>query len=154
MLRHAIQSGWAAASRRDYELMFVRYAPDVEYEATAGIQSLDFPAAVRGQAAMAEIIAALSDVWDEWEFEPIFLVDAGDRMVSLGRFHAHGRASTVRLDSPWAQVLTFRNGLVAREQDVEDWGRALTLARLDPARHPSLLNHPAAGSPSATTGTQ
>ena len=30
LLRRAVVSGWAAFNRGDYELMLVRYAPDVE----------------------------------------------------------------------------------------------------------------------------
>lgn len=144
LLRRSIESGWAAASRRDYDLMFIRYAADVDYEATAGIQSLDFPAAVRGRDAMADVIKALSEVWDEWHFDPVFFVDAGDRMVNLGRFHAHGSTSGVRLDSPWAQVLTFRDGLVIREKDVEDWAQALAIAGVNRDEYAWMMEHPAA----------
>lgn len=36
LLRRNVVSGWAAASRRDFELMLVRYAPDVEVEFDPG----------------------------------------------------------------------------------------------------------------------
>ena len=36
---HAV-SGWAAISRRDYDLTFVRYMHDVVYESTAGFRRL------------------------------------------------------------------------------------------------------------------
>jgi hypothetical protein len=46
-LRHAIPSGWAALQRRDFEPMLVRYAPDILFEADAGMQTLGVPAAAR-----------------------------------------------------------------------------------------------------------
>jgi len=60
-LRHPVVSGHAAAQRRDFELMLVRYAPDVVFEADAGLQTLGVPASAQGRAEMARVVVEVQD---------------------------------------------------------------------------------------------
>jgi hypothetical protein len=69
-LRHAVASGWAAVQRRDFELMLVRYAPSVVYDADAGLQALGVPGSARGRAEMASVLGEILDVFDRFELAP------------------------------------------------------------------------------------
>jgi hypothetical protein len=48
ILRRESISAYAAFNRRDFELMLVRYAPDVEFEFDPGLQTLDLSGTFRG----------------------------------------------------------------------------------------------------------
>ena len=63
---------------------------------------------------------------------PSSVVDLGDRVLVLGRFHLPGTASGLEFDPELAQLTTFQNGLVARDQLFFGWGKGLEAAGLDP----------------------
>lgn len=132
-VRRAVVSGWAAAQRRDFELMLLRYAPDVLYDADAGFQALGVPGAARGRAEMANVLVELLDVWDRQELAPVLVVDLARSLIVLGRTRVHGPASGIELDLEIAQLLTLERGLVTRERDFNHWDDALRAASLDPA---------------------
>jgi ketosteroid isomerase-like protein len=131
ILRRGLLSGWAASSRRDFELVVVRYAPDVEVEFDPGIQTLGVGGTFRGHEGMVEAYRELLEAWDQ-ELEPTCVLDLGDRMLCLGFFRSHAHASGVQLEREVAQLLTMREGLVARDQAFFGWDEGLRAASLDP----------------------
>ena len=116
LVRRGTVSGWAAFSRRDFELMTVRYAPDVEFQFSPGLQTLGLNATYRGRAAMLDGLRELAAEWDPIELDPAYVVDLGDVVVNLGYIRARGRTSGVRVDTELAQVLVLRQGLVASDR--------------------------------------
>ena len=86
LLRRQLVSGWAAFNRRDFKLMLVRYAPDVEYEVDPGLQTLIGGGAFVGHLGIRDGFAELAKDWDWWETEPLYMLDFGDRLVNLGFF--------------------------------------------------------------------
>ncbi len=137
-VRHAVASGWAAVQRRDFELMLVRYAPSVVYDADAGLQALGVPGSARGRAEMASVLAEILDVFDRFELAPALVVDLGESLIVLGASRVHGRGSGIELETQVAQLLTLEGGLVVSERDFFRWDDALRAAALDPA----VLNLP------------
>jgi hypothetical protein len=132
-LRHAVVSGWAAVQRRDFELMLVRYAPSVVFDADAGLQALGVPGSARGRAEMASVLAEILDVFDRFELAPALVVDLGNCLIVLGASRVHGQGSGIELETQVAQLLTLERGLVVRERDFFRWDDALRAAALDPA---------------------
>jgi len=132
-LNHALISGWAAVQRRDFELMLVRYAPGIVFEADAGLQALGVPGSARGRDEMAEVLVEILEVFDRLELVPVVYIDLGDSLIVLGASRIHGRGSGIELETEVAQVLTIERGLVAHERDFFSWEDALRAAGLDPA---------------------
>jgi ketosteroid isomerase-like protein len=132
LLRRALLSGWAAFNRRDFELMLVRYAPDVEFEFPPGQQTLGLSGTFRGHEAMADGLSELAEDWASLELEPAYNLDLGDRVLSLGFFCVRGRASGVQLEQQFAQLATLREGLVVRDHVWYRWEEGLRAAGLDP----------------------
>ena len=111
--------------------MLVRYAPDVEFEFDPGQQTLGLSGTFRGHQGILEGLRQLADGLDI-SFEPAYALDLGDRVLALGFQHAHGRASGVQLEQEFAQLVTLREGLVARDQAWFRWEDGLRAAGLDP----------------------
>jgi hypothetical protein len=130
-LRRAILSGWAAANRRDFELILVRYAPDVEVEFFPGLQALDIGSTFRGHAGVVEGYGKLAEVWDTMELGPACFLDLGDRMLSFGHLRSHARASGVPLEQEIAILYTVPEGFVTHEQAFPSWEEGLRAAGLD-----------------------
>ena len=132
VLRRAAVSGWAAFARRDFELMLVRIAPDVEVEFQPGLQTLDFAGTYHGHAGLVEGLSKLFEVLDALKAEPGYILDLGNRILNLVVIRTRARASGVLLEQKVAQLLTAREGLVAREQSFFSWEEGMRAAGLDP----------------------
>jgi hypothetical protein len=130
-LRRAVRSGWAAGNRRDFELVLVRYASDVEVAFDPGFQTLGVGEPARGHRAMVEAWRTLFEAWDA-EAEPCYIVDLRDRLLSLVFVRTQGRASGVKLDREVAQLATVRDGLISRDQLFFGWEEGLRAAGLNP----------------------
>src|SRR5919198_1844 len=132
LLRRATISAGAAYYRRDFELALVRYAPDVEYEFNPGLQTLGLGGTFQGHEGMLEAFGKLAEAWESWELEPTYVVDLGDRLLTLGFNRSHARASGVQLEQEFAQLVTMREGLVAHHIAFFSWEEGLRAAGLDP----------------------
>lgn len=132
LLHRSFISGWAAYVRGDLKLMLVRYAPDVEFEFAPGQQTLGLGGTFHGHEGIVRGLRDLAEGWLSWRLEPAYLLDLGDQLITLGFVRARARASGVELESEFAQLLTVRDGLVAREQGWSTWDEAMRAAALDP----------------------
>lgn len=134
----AALSGWGAASRRDWDLVATRYAPDVEIVwddefAALGVGSY------HGHAGMREMSAAISDAWERWEMVPRAVIDLGDRVLTLGTLRLPGNASGLEMETELAQLCVLRRALVARENEYFGWDKGLAAAGVDPEEIRPLL---------------
>jgi ketosteroid isomerase-like protein len=136
ILRSGNISGWAAFNRGDFELMLVRYAPDVEFEFDPGEQALGLSGTFRGHEEMAKALGELREAWGQFGLEPAYVLDLGDRVLALGFQHARGHASGVRLQQEVAQLVTVREGLVTRDVHFFTWEEGGRAAGLDPGAIP------------------
>jgi ketosteroid isomerase-like protein len=131
-LRRSVVSGHDAASRRDYELMLVRYTPDVEVAADTGFEALGLGGTFRGHDGFVEWIQAFGETWERWEVRPAAVLDLRDQLLVLGAFRLPGNVSGLELDQEFAQLITLRRGLAAQQQEFMSWDRGLRAAGLDP----------------------
>lgn len=151
-LRRQVISGWDAASRRDFELMLVRYAPDVEIDADPDFEALGLGGTfVRGHDGLVQMIQAFQEAWGHWEMHPATLFDLGDRVLVLGTFRLSGAVSGLAFEQEWAQLVTIRRGLVVREQAWLAWDKGLRGAGLEPDAI-TLLSSGKAGQPGSSPG--
>jgi ketosteroid isomerase-like protein len=111
--------------------MLVRYAPDVEFETDPGEQTLGLGGTFRGHEGMIDWFSELAEVWG-MELEPAYVLDLWDRVLCLGFFRPHALASGVELEQELAQLVTVREGLIARDQHFFAWEEGLRAAGLDP----------------------
>ena len=133
LLRRNVLSGWCAYNRRDFELMLVRYASQVEFEFPPGQQTLGLSGTFRGREAMAAALREQIEGWGSLEMELAYVLDLGDRALALGFMHVRGGVSGVRLQGELGQLITAGpEGLAVRDQSWFSWEEALRAAGLDP----------------------
>jgi ketosteroid isomerase-like protein len=102
--------------------------PDVIFDATRRIINPKTYAGIEGIRAM---LAERDEVWGEFRMEPDEFVDAGDRVVVIGRWVGKGRGSGVEVNQPIADVFILHGGRVVRcEIGYSDRGKALEAAGL------------------------
>jgi ketosteroid isomerase-like protein len=132
LVRRQVVSVYAAVNRRDFELLLVRYARDVQVQFDPELEPLGLGGTFRGHDGVLKIIETFGEAWERWELLPAVVLDMGHRFVGLGRFHLPGTASGLEFDREFAQVWTFRGGLVVHEQEFLAWDKGLRAAGLDP----------------------
>ncbi len=131
LLRRAVLSGWSSFDRRDFELNFLYFAPDVEFEFPSGMQTLGLADSYRGHEGRREALNKLFEVWGS-ELEPAYILDLGARLLNLGHWHTRARASGARLEQEIAQLVTVHDGLITRDQQFFSWEEGLRAAGLEP----------------------
>jgi ketosteroid isomerase-like protein len=128
----SVHSGWDAFNRRDFDLMLVRYAPDIEFQFTPGQQTLGLDGTFHGHAGVLAGLGELAEVWDRTTAVPAYVVDLGERALFLGFMQAHAGASGIELEQKFAQLITIRDGLVSHDESYFSWDEGLRAAGLDP----------------------
>lgn len=68
----------------------------------------------RGHAGVRRWFEDWGSAWAEWSFDPSELIDAGDRVIVVGRMTATGRDSGLKVDREDAILYTMRDGLTVR----------------------------------------
>lgn len=117
------------AWNRDEQETVIRFLdPDVVFDAT---RRLINPRTYTGMEGMRAMLADRDEVWEEFRTEPDEFVDAGDRVVVIGRWAGKGKGSGIEVQQPVAHVFTLRGGRVVRwELGYTDRGKALEAAGL------------------------
>jgi len=75
-------------------------------------------------------LAQWTEAFESWSLDVEEVFDAGDQMVVFVRQHAKARQGGPEVEMPFAQVWTFRDGLVARMEMYFDRSEALAAAGL------------------------
>ena len=122
----------AAAGKLDH--VFERFAvPDLEIEPPPLYPDMKV---YRGIAEIRGFYAMLTEVWEEWTFEPGEMEEAGDRLLVHVRLNARGRGSGLELVNDAFHVWTFRDGKIARIKTVLDESEARRTAGLGDLQSP------------------
>lgn len=100
------------AWNRDEQERVIRFLdPDVVFDAT---RRLINPRTYTGMEGMRAMLADRDEVWEEFRTEPDEFVDAGDRVVVIGRWVGRGKGSGIEVQQPVAHVFTLHGGRVVR----------------------------------------
>jgi len=131
-LKRVIRSGWAAAPRKDWELMLTRYSPDVVWGIPEEFEPLGFAESYHGHHGLREGFEQFAEAFESWEIRPDRAIDFGERVLVLGEFRGKARASGVEMAQDFSQLVTLRRGLVVRDQFFYSREQGLRAAGLDP----------------------
>jgi ketosteroid isomerase-like protein len=118
--------GWNAGEGFDPELL----TPDFELVQASSI--IDSAGIFRGRNAVREVMEELQAAFEELDFIPEAIVDAGDdHVLVLVRAHGRGRASGMTMDNHIAHLWTFRDGKAMRLVVYEEQSEALKAVGLE-----------------------
>jgi uncharacterized protein len=122
---------YEAWNRRELQSVLDLFHPDVVWEENLQV----FPGMDRIYRGHEGFLKwdrdAFSEVWESIAVEPLEFIDAGDHVVVLTRLFGRGVGSGVNVDMATCNVLTFRDGKVARRRLYADRADALEAAGLE-----------------------
>jgi ketosteroid isomerase-like protein len=122
IVRHVIEA-WNS-DRQESVIRLID--PEVVLDAT---RRLINPKTYAGMEGMRRMLADRDEVWEEFRLEPDEFLDAGDRVVVIGRWVGKGRGSGIEVQQPVWHVFTLHDGRVIRvELGYTNRGEALEAA--------------------------
>jgi ketosteroid isomerase-like protein len=104
---------FAALNRGDREKAIGFAHPEVVLDATRNVFN---PKTYVGKDGLRQWLADTDDVWEGMHTEQNEFIDAGDRVVVIGRLVGIGKGSGVEVGSPNGTILTIRGGLLIRSE--------------------------------------
>jgi ketosteroid isomerase-like protein len=99
-----------AANRRDLDGLLEELDPAVEWHAGL-FELLGGEATVyRGREGARQAVRELLEAFPDFQLDISEARALGDRVLGIGRIHAHGAASGVEVDSFYAYLVRFKDG--------------------------------------------
>ena len=124
-----VREMYEAFARGGLDRYMEHFTDDVVYRAVAGAP--DEPDLINGRDAVRAWLQDWIDMFDGFRMEPVELIDAGgDTVVAVERFGGHAKLSGVETDQIIGDVITIRNGKIARGHEYATREQALEAAGL------------------------
>ena len=130
LLMRLVRHSYAAANRRDFDLLLTGLDPEFEFRPRGSLIAADLDAVVRGREGYARVWQRTLDAFEDLHIEPEECLDLGDKLLLTLRFEAHGSGSGVPVSQRVFQLLELRRGLVSRVEDFANRAEAVEAAGL------------------------
>ena len=105
------------------------FTDDVDYRTIEG--DIDDSAPMRDKNALRAWLQDWTDTFEEFWFEPLELIDAGeDKVVAVERYGGRAKLSGVETDQTDALLLTIRDKKISRGREYRSREEALEAAGL------------------------
>ena len=111
--------------RGDVEGALAAYDPDVEWDG----RNLPDGKVSRGVDAVIEHVVRWAEQWEDWQYQPLEYLDAGDDVVLITRERGRSKAGLV-MDERHAELYTLRDARIVRRVGYSDPDDALRAAGL------------------------
>ena len=116
---------YAAANRRDFEVVLVGWDPGGEYRPSSELMPPDLEPVFRGHDGYRRLWGYWLDAFEDIRWEPEEMLDFGGQLLVTTQQTGHGSGSGVSVGEPVFQLFTLRRGLVVRQDDFLDRSQAL-----------------------------
>jgi uncharacterized protein len=114
---------WDAYSRGDFDHVLALSDP---YVVMVSLEE----GALYGPDAIRKNYERWREAWEKPETVVEEVIDTGDQVVVIARFHGRGRASGVTVEQRLYEVYTLRNGKILRVDEFSERAEALGAAGL------------------------
>lgn len=129
LLLRLFRQAYAAANRKDFDLLLTGLDPGIEYHSSE-LWQLDFDAVYHGHGGYLEVWRAVLESFEVVRLDPEELLDLGDRVLVTTTLSGHGAGTGLSTSQPHFQLFTLRRGLVVRQDDFRYRAEALKAAGL------------------------
>jgi uncharacterized protein len=124
-----VKLAYEAFARGGLDRWVDHFTDDVDWRSIEG--NIDDVGPIHGKDAVRAWLQDWIDTFDEFWFEPVELIDAGeDKVVVVERYGGRAKLSGVETDQTEAEVFTIRDGKIARCREYATRHEALEAAGL------------------------
>jgi ketosteroid isomerase-like protein len=121
--------GYEAFNSGDVETLAAELDPAFEWHEAEEIPG---PKLLRSREEFARYVGGFNTLWERFRFEPLELIESGDKLYVKLRAHARGRASQIDVELIVHHVWQRRNDLFTRMDAYLDEATARAAASLPP----------------------
>ena len=122
-----VKVAYEAFARGGLDRYMEHFTDDVDYRTVEGAPDDSGP--IHGKDAVRAWLQDWIDTFDEFWFEPVELIDAGeDTVVAVERFGGRAKLSGIETDQTEAVVYSIRGGKLARCREYPNRAEALEAA--------------------------
>jgi ketosteroid isomerase-like protein len=118
-----VRASLEAWNRDDLEGVLEYMSPEWEWHPARLFPGTD--AVYRGKEGFTRFWNTFREPWESIRIEVERIEDLGDRVLVLIMFYGKGKLSGVDAATEYANLLTFRDGLVSYQVGYSDWKSAL-----------------------------
>ncbi|HCK85093.1 MAG TPA: DUF4440 domain-containing protein [Hyphomonadaceae bacterium] len=115
-----IKGLYAAFARGDVPSVLAAMAPDIVWNEAENFPYADGNPYVGPEAVLNGVFARLGEEWDGFSAVPDEIIDAGDTIVSLGRYGGAPKATGKKISAQFAHVWRLKSGKVTSFQQYTD----------------------------------
>jgi ketosteroid isomerase-like protein len=119
----AVRGAFDAWNRGDLERLQEYLSPEWEWHPARLFPGTD--AVYRGKEGMTRFWNSFREPWESIRIEVERIEDLGDQVLALMMFYGKGKGSGVEVTTEYANVCTFRDGLITYQVGYGDWKSAL-----------------------------
>ncbi|MEK6271439.1 MAG: nuclear transport factor 2 family protein [Actinomycetota bacterium] len=130
MLARLVGRAYAAANRRDFDLVLTGLDPEFEYRPPADLTAPDQDAVFYGHDGYRRLWRTWLDAFEDLRYEPEEVLDLGDMYLATVQMRGHGSGSGVPMGLQLFQLFNWRRGLLVWQQDFGNRAEALEAAGL------------------------
>jgi ketosteroid isomerase-like protein len=120
-----ITLAYAAANRRDFEVVLIGWDPNSQYRPSSDLMPPDVEAVFHGHDGYLQLWRYWLDAFDDIRWDPEEILDFGHQLLVTTRQSGRGSGSGISVSEPVFQLFTLRRGLVVRQEDFLDRSKAL-----------------------------
>jgi hypothetical protein len=128
VLARSVALAYAAANRRDFDLVLMGWDTRSEYHPSVDLLPPDLETVFYGHDGYLKLWRYWLDAFEDIRWDPQEILDFGDKFLVTTQQRGRGSGSGVALSEPVFQLFTLRRGLVVRQQDFLDRSKALEAA--------------------------
>ncbi len=122
-----VEAAYEALAREGLDRFLEYWTEDLDHRSIKG--ALDDRGPIHGRIAMRAFVEDWIDLFDDFQIEPIELIDAGEnQVVAVIRISGQARLSGVETDQTFGAVFSIRDGMIARGREYETRAEALEAA--------------------------
>jgi ketosteroid isomerase-like protein len=129
MLVRLLRQGYATANRREFDVTVSAYDPGYEYH-PGQVALPDTDSVYHGHEGFPKFWRQLLEACGDVRLDPKEVLDVGDPVLVTVQMSGHGTGSGVSVNQQLFQVMTFRRGVIVRQDDYQDRAQALEAAGL------------------------
>jgi ketosteroid isomerase-like protein len=118
-----IQQVYDRFKNGDIQSLLGLLSDDIEWQLPE-VENVPFAGKRRGRDQVAQFFATLADAQEVKQFEPKEFVAQGEKVVVLGRYDWHVKATGRGYEGDWAHVFTLRDGKIVRFHEYTDTAAA------------------------------
>ncbi|MBS0385058.1 MAG: nuclear transport factor 2 family protein [Proteobacteria bacterium] len=115
-----IRGVYAAFQKGDIPSVLGAMAPDIVWNEAENFPYADKNPYIGPDAVLGGVFARLGGEWDGFSVKEEELIDAGDTIVTLGRYGGAPKSTGKKINAQFAHVWKFKNGKIVGFQQYTD----------------------------------